>query len=99
MPGSVCGGAVRFAGGVVVSVGVFPVVGCMGCSGMVGSFAASLAAPSALRFAAAVSLRWEWSALRCVLLGSCSLVGRGRVPRPPPRRLLVPVLGGGLRLE
>ena len=93
------GGSGRIAGGTVVSVEVFPALGGTRISGMVGSRAAARAAPSALRFAAASSLRCECSALRCVLLGSCDLVGRGCAPLPPPRRLLVPVLDGGMRPE
>ena len=99
MTGSVSGGSVRITGWMVVSVEAFPVIGGTGISGMVGSLFASRAAPSALRIAAASSWRRECSALRCVLEGSCVLVGRGRVPRPPPRRLLVPVLVGGMRPE
>ena len=53
-------------------------------SGMVAKRAASRAAPSALRFAAASSCRWACMCWRCALAGSGLLVGRDRAPLPPP---------------
>ncbi len=84
--------------GVVLMGGVVPVMGSPWISGVAPRWAASRAAPSALRFAAAASLRCACSVLRCSLVGSRDLVGRGGAPRPPPPQL-VPVLVGGYSPE
>ena len=59
-------GRLGWIGGVVLMGGVVPV---MGSSWIVPRRAASRAAPSALRFAAAASLICVCSDLRCSLLG------------------------------